>query len=141
MSTSLTSQAEITARNVVDGIATAWASNDPNAFADTYTEDACMILSGNRYFKGRETLRQVVVSQFGSAHKRTTLLQNIIDVRAVSDDAIIVITEGGVLAPGETLPAPERAIHATWVLANDNGSWRIASYQNSRDADSALPGT
>jgi|SRR5882757_5575238 len=141
MSASLTSLEGTIARTVVDGIGEAWARNNPNAFADAYTEDASMILSGNRYFRGRETIRQVATSQFGSAHSQTTLLQNIVNVKALGADAMVVITEGGVLAPNETVPAPDRAIHATWVLARTNGSWLIAAYQNSRDADSALPGT
>ena len=36
-------------QEVIDGIAKAWADNDPNAFADLYTADASMILSGDRY--------------------------------------------------------------------------------------------
>lgn len=140
MSASLVSQQETIARDVVDGIGDAWARNDPNAFANAYTDDATMILSGDRYFTGRETIRQVATRQFESAHRNTTLLQNIINVRALGDDTIVVITEGGVLAPGETVPAPERALHATWVLAKKNDSWQIAAYQNSRDADTVLPG-
>jgi uncharacterized protein (TIGR02246 family) len=131
---------ETAARGVVDSIAEAWAANDADAFADAYTEDASMILSGDRYLRGREVIRTVVGQQFKSGHQGTTLLQDIVDVRFLSPAATVVITEGGVLAPGETQPAPERAIRATWVLAKENNAWLIAAYQNTRNEDSELPG-
>lgn len=127
-------------RGVVDGIAASWAANDPHGFADAYTEDASMILSGDRYFSGREVIRKVVVGQFQSAHRGTTLLQNIVDMRFLSPDTAVVITEGGVLAAGETEPSADRAIRATWVITQENDAWKIAAYQNTRNADQALPG-
>jgi uncharacterized protein (TIGR02246 family) len=133
-------QDEIGIRDVIDGIAKAWESNDPDAFANLYTEDASMILSGDRYLTGREMIRTVVTQQFKSAHKGTTLLQNIVDMRFLGPEAAVAITEGGVLAPHETLPAPERSIRATWVLTKENDGWLIAAYQNTRTADTTLPG-
>jgi uncharacterized protein (TIGR02246 family) len=102
---------------VIDGIAEAWADNNPDGFADLYTADATMVLSGDRFFRGREVIRKVAVEQFKTAHKGTTLLQNIVDTKVLSDDAAVVVTEGGVLAPGQSQPSPERALRATWVLA------------------------
>ena len=131
---------ESAARAVVDNIGKAWAANDANAFADAYTVDGTMILSGDRFMQGRETIRTMATQQFASAHRGTTLLQNIVEVRALGSDAAVVITEGGVLAPGETAPAPERAIRATWVLQKQADEWLIAAYQNTRNADGQLPG-
>ncbi|WP_326846091.1 SgcJ/EcaC family oxidoreductase [Streptomyces kaniharaensis] len=45
-------------------------------------------------------------------------------------DFALVVTQGGVLAPGETEVAGERAIRATWMLARQDGGWLIAGYQN-----------
>jgi uncharacterized protein (TIGR02246 family) len=137
----LKAQDEAGVRGVVDGIRTSWKNNDADGFADAYTADASMILSGNRYFRGRETIRTVAEHQFKSAHQKTTLLQEIVDVRFLNQQAAVVITEGGVLAPGENAPAAERAIRATWVLTRDADAWHIAAYQNTRNADSELPGT
>lgn len=127
-------------REVIDGIAKAWESNDPDAFANLYTADASMILSGDRYLNGREVIRQVITQQFKAAHAGTTLLQNIVDVRSISDDVAVAITEGGVLAPGENLPSDERSIRATWVLRKGGEGWLIAAYQNTRTSEAALPG-
>lgn len=132
---------ESAARAVVERIGKAWEVHDADGFADTYTVDASMILSGDRYLKGRETIRHDITQQFKSAHRGTTLLQDIVDVRFLSSDCAVLITEGGVLAPGETEPAEERALRATWVVVKENGEWLIAAYQNNRRADQKLPGT
>jgi uncharacterized protein (TIGR02246 family) len=42
----------------------------------------------------------------------------------------VLITEGGVLAPGETVAA-ERLIRATWVVAKQDNGWQLAAYHNS----------
>jgi len=128
------------AKGVVDGITEAWAAHDPDAFADAYTTDASLILSGDRYLRGREAIRSVITQQFKSAHQGTTLLQNIVDFRTLTPDSVVVVTEGGVLVPGELQPAPARALRATWVIAKENGTWLIAAYQNTRNEDTQLSG-
>ncbi len=132
--------AVVAVRGVVDGIATSWAANDPHGFADAYTEDASMILSGDRYFSGREVIRKVIVGQFQTAHSGTTLLQNIVDMRFLSPETAVVITEGGVLVADETEPSADRAMRATWVITKEDDAWKIAAYQNTRNADQTLPG-
>ena len=143
MTSSTTDQSteETAARGVVEAIGKAWADNNPDGFADAYTEDATMILSGDRFFRGREVIRKMVRQQFASAHKGTTLLQTVVDLRFLSQDTAVIVTEGGVLVPGETAPSAEREIRATWVLAKQpDQKWSIAAYQNSRNADNPLPG-
>jgi len=143
MTSSMTDLAteEAAARGVVEAIGKAWADNNPDGFADAYAEDASLILSGDRYFRGREVIRKMTRHQFATAHKGTTLLQNIVDLRFLSPDTAVVITEGGVLVPGETVPAAEREIRATWVLnKKPDQKWYIAAYQNGRNADTPLPG-
>lgn len=133
-------QDEAAIRGVVNGIRMAWADNDADAFADAYTQDASMILSGDRYLSGRETIRKVVTQQFRTAHLGTTLLQDVVDLRFIGSGSAVAITEGGVLGPGEVRPAPARAIRATWVLSKQDGKWLIAAYQNTRNEDTQLPG-
>jgi uncharacterized protein (TIGR02246 family) len=135
-----TTQEQAEAKAVVDGVAAAWKDNNPDGFADAYTADASLILSGDRFLQGREMIRAVITQKFKAGHKGTTLLQNIVDLRFPAPSTAVVITEGGVLAPGESEPAPERAIRATWVLVKEDGNWLITAYQNTRNADQALPG-
>jgi uncharacterized protein (TIGR02246 family) len=43
----------------------------------------------------------------------------------------IVVSEDGILFPGQDAVASERLVRATWVLVRRDGGWRIASYHNS----------
>jgi uncharacterized protein (TIGR02246 family) len=132
---------EAAARDVVDRIGRAWAKHDGDAFADAYEKEATLILSGDRFLEGREVIRAVINHQFEAGHANTTLLQNIVNFRFITDGTAVAVTEGGVLATGETTPAPERAIRATWVMnKQSDGEWLIAAYQNTREADTSLPG-
>jgi uncharacterized protein (TIGR02246 family) len=125
---------------VPDRISDAWDANDHRAFAAAYTDSATMILSGDRFVRGRAEILTEVERSFATAHKGTSLVQNIVDVRGTGPDSAVLITDGGVLAPGETTVAPEREIRATWVLTRQRGEWLIAAYQNTRNADGKLPG-
>jgi uncharacterized protein (TIGR02246 family) len=127
-------------RAVPDRVRDAWAANDPEAFAGAYTSDATMILSGDRFFHGRPMILQAIKHSFSGDHAGTKLLQNIVNFRVIGPETAVIITEGGVLAPGETVPARERELRATWVIAKENGEWLVAAYHNGRPAEDQLRG-
>ncbi|MEV7008618.1 SgcJ/EcaC family oxidoreductase [Streptosporangium sp. NPDC051022] len=108
----------------------AWADHDADAFAQIFTEDGTMILPG-LYCKGREEIRAFMASAFEGRFKGTQVTGRPIDVRFLNGEAGVVITQGGVLAPGETEVADERAIRASWAVVKQDGQWYLASYQNS----------
>lgn len=111
-------------------IVAAWARNDGDAFAGVFTDDATMILPNDVFVAGRDEIRTFMTRAFAGPYRGTRVHGEPISVRAVGSDVVVVVTRGGVLAPGETEVAPERAIRATWVLAQVAGEWRIAAYQN-----------
>jgi uncharacterized protein (TIGR02246 family) len=131
---------EAAVRAVPDRIRDAWGAHDAAAFAAAYTSDATMILSGDRYFQGRPSILQAIKHSFAGDHKGTTLLQNIVNFRVIGPQTAVLITDGGVLAPGETVPAHERELRATWVIAKENGEWLVAAYHNGRPAGEQLRG-
>jgi hypothetical protein len=53
------------------------------------------------------------------------------DVRFVNDETAIVVSEGGILFPGETICPADRMVRATWVIAKRDGRWFVAAYHNS----------
>ena len=53
------------------------------------------------------------------------------DVGFLAGDTAIVVSEDGIIFPGQDAVASERLVRATWVLVRREGGWRIASYHNS----------
>jgi uncharacterized protein (TIGR02246 family) len=112
-------------------IVNAWANQDAEAFADVFTEDATMILPG-LYKKGRDEIRDHMKGAFAGPYKGTRVTGQPIDMRFYGRNTAVLVTQGGVLAPGESEVAGERAIRASWIVVREkDGQWRLAAYQNS----------
>lgn len=111
-------------------IVAAWAKNDGDAFAEAFTEDATLILPGDVFLTGREEIRSFMTKGYAGPYKGTRVYGEPLSARSVGGDVVVVVTRGGVLAPGEEQVAAERAIRATWVIAKQDGEWLITAYQN-----------
>lgn len=116
--------------NVLKGVYEAWDAHDADAFVAQYTEDASAILPGS-YRSSRDQIRESMEAGFNSFLKGSTTTNKVLDVRFLNDDAAVVITETGVLFPGETAVPDDRLAIASWVLARRDGEWLLAAYQNS----------
>jgi uncharacterized protein (TIGR02246 family) len=117
-------------------IVDAWAAHDANAFADVFTEDGSLILPGV-FRKGRGQIREFIAEAFAGPYQGTRVTGQPVDLRLLSENTAVLITQGGVLAPGETEVADSRAIRASWIAVKQDGSWRLAAYQNSPTNPSA----
>ncbi|MDH2424478.1 SgcJ/EcaC family oxidoreductase [Sphaerisporangium sp. TRM90804] len=111
-------------------IIAAWANHDAKAFADVFTADGTMILPGF-YRKGADEIEAFMAGAFQGPYKGTQVTGTPLDLRFLTSDSAIVITQGGVLAPGQSELADDRAIRATWVVVKQAGEWKLAGYQNS----------
>ncbi|MCF6469974.1 SgcJ/EcaC family oxidoreductase [Nonomuraea sp. MG754425] len=110
-------------------IIAAWAGNDADAFAEVFTEDATMVLPGN-FAAGREAIRAFMTQAYAGPYRGTRVAGTPISARILGPDFAVLVTKGGVLVPGESEVAPERAVRATWVLAKQDGQWLLTAYQN-----------
>lgn len=53
------------------------------------------------------------------------------DIRFLTDDTAVVVSEGGIIFPGSTLSRAKGLVRATWVLVRHADGWRIACCHNS----------
>jgi uncharacterized protein (TIGR02246 family) len=126
---------------VVSRVNAAWDRNDAEEFAAVYTEDATLILSGDRFFEGREHIARELALSFAGPHKGTRLIADVVSFHWIAPGLAAIVTEGGVVAPGEDTFVWDRALRATWVAARqEDGGYLVAAYQNGRRADGALKG-
>lgn len=117
-------------REVPQRIVKAWADNDADAFAEVFTEDATLILPGDVFIVGKEDIRSFMAAGYAGPYRDTRVHGVPVSVKLLGSQSAVLVTEGGVLAPGDETVAPERAIRATWVLVERDGQWLITSYQN-----------
>ncbi len=95
-----------------------------------YTEDASVIQPGV-YEKDREEIRTNIAAAFADPLNGSRVAAHPVDVRFLTGDTAIVVSEDGIIFPGQDAVASERLVRATWLLVRRDGGWRIASYHNS----------
>ncbi len=108
----------------------AWEANDAEAFVANYLDDASVVQPG-RYKKDREEIRTTMAAGFAGPLQGSRAFDHPQDVRFLTDDTAIVVSEGGIVFPGQDVVPSEALVRATWVLAKRDGSWYVAAYHNS----------
>lgn len=107
----------------------AWEAGDAATFVADYTDDASVIQPGV-YEKDREEIRTAMAAAFAGPLNGSRATDHPVDVRFLTDDTAIVVSEGGIIFPRQDAVASERLVRATWVLVRRDDAWRIASYHN-----------
>lgn len=98
-----------------------------------FTRDASFIVPGqDTYLRSREEIRAYMAAGFSGPLRGVRATATILDLRCLSRDVAVVVTQGGLLFPGETVVPPERIGRQTWVVQRQGSQWRAAAYQNSR---------
>ena len=132
-STTTTAGSDTDRRAILDVFARlyeAWEANDAETFVADYTQDASVIQPGV-YKRDREEIRATMAAGFAGPLKGSRVAAHPVDIRFVTDDTAIVISEDGIIFPGQDAVASEGLVRATWVLVKRDDAWRIASYHNS----------
>ncbi|MEU4394652.1 SgcJ/EcaC family oxidoreductase [Kribbella sp. NPDC023855] len=108
----------------------AWEAGDADGMVANYTADATAILPGSLR-DGRATIRDSMALAFDGPLKGTSTYDKQLSLRFVGSDAAIVISESGVLFPGQTEVPDTGKVNATWVFEKRAGQWLIVAYHNS----------
>ncbi len=116
--------------DVLKGVYNAWEANDAEAFVADYLDDASVVQPGV-YKKSRQEVQSTMAGGFAGPLKGSRVIDQPQDVRFLNEDTAIVISEGGIVFPGQDAVSSQAMVRATWVLAKRDGRWRVAAYHYS----------
>jgi uncharacterized protein (TIGR02246 family) len=108
----------------------AWEAGDADGMVADYTADATAIMTGSLR-DSREAVRENMALAFEGPLKGSSTCNKQLSLRFVGSDAAIVVSESGILFPGQTEVPDAGKVNATWVLEKRDGRWLIAAYHNS----------
>lgn len=111
-------------------IQNAWLRNDADAFADVFTENGSLLLQDNQLVS-REEIRGYMRASFHGLLKGAHVNGWPLDVKFLTPDVAVVVTEGGIIRPGESEIAAENQIRAVWVIVRTEDGPRLVSHQSS----------
>lgn len=126
-----TNENEKAALTVAMRIQAAWKANDADAFADVFLENGSLLMRDNQ-LRGREEIRSYMAGAFRGPLKGYFVKGWPIEVQFLTDSVAMVITEGGIMRPGDTEIPAQSFIRATWVIVRQpDGRLNLASHQGS----------
>jgi uncharacterized protein (TIGR02246 family) len=127
---SFTDAAQKAVLTVPQQIQAAWATNDPDVFADIFTENGSLLMSDTQ-LTSREQIREYMTNGFNGYLRGAHVTGFPLSVKFLRDDVAFVVTEGGIIFAGDTDVKPENAIRATWIIVQRDGAWKLFSHQSS----------
>ncbi|MCX5199503.1 SgcJ/EcaC family oxidoreductase [Streptomyces sp. NBC_00249] len=112
-------------------IQAAWAANDADTFAGLFAENGSLLMQDEQ-LTSREQIRAFMAAGFAGPLKGARVSGGPLLLTFLSEDAAMVITEGGIIRAGEAGIAPEGEIRAMWVIVKGaDGAPQLLSHQSS----------
>ena len=108
----------------------AWEAGDADGMVADYTADATAIITGSLR-DSRDAIRENMALALEGPLNGSSTVNKQLGLRFVGRDAAIVVSESGILFPGQTEVPDTGKVNATWVLEKRDGQWLIAAYHNS----------
>jgi len=107
-----------------------WERNDADFFADTFTENGSLLMQDDQ-LRSREEIRSFMAAGFQGKYKGARVRGWPLTVKFLTDEAAMVISQGGILLAGEDTVAPQRAVRVTWIVVKQQGQLKLFSHQSS----------
>lgn len=108
----------------------AWDAGNADAFADVFVDNGSILFDDDQ-LTDREVIRDYLTEAFAGKYEGTRCVHDPIEVRILTPDTAVVITEGGLLYDDETTVPADRAVRATWVTVRRDSEWQLFSQQTS----------
>jgi uncharacterized protein (TIGR02246 family) len=125
-----TSEKEKAILTVPQLIKEGWARNDGDFFADNFVENGSLLMQDEQ-LTSREQIREFMTAGFAGIYKGARVDGWPLEIRFLADDVAFVVTQGGIILPGETEIAPQREIRAVWIIVKRGDAWKLMSHQSS----------
>ena len=106
----------------------AWNAGNADAYAAEFAEDATYVIFTGALTVGRAAIRDDHVPLFTTWQKGSRLSMRVLDVNRLRDDAVVVVTDGGI-GKGTTVRHNKMQ---TYVFVRQPDRWVCAAFQNTR---------
>lgn len=114
------------AHAIISGVYDAWNARDVAAFVGGYSDSATATLTGV-HLDGKAAIRTTMTAAFEGPLNGSHVCHEVASTRRIGD-AMIVAGRSAFVLPGEAEPTPDHVALTTWVLALEDGVWRIQAY-------------
>ncbi|MFI6574885.1 SgcJ/EcaC family oxidoreductase [Nocardiopsis sp. NPDC050513] len=111
-------------------IQAAWLANDADFFASVFTPEGSLLIQDEE-LPDREAIHAFMAAGFQGPLRGAHVKGWPLAMRFLAPDVALVVTQGGIVMPGEDAVAPEREIRAVWVIVRRSGRWHLMSHQSS----------
>ena len=115
---------------LIKRLTAAWTANDADAMSELYAEDGTVVLPGDVYLKGRPAIRDWLAWAFETKWKGTTVLGVPLEMRYLTDDICLLVSQGGAYLPGADHVTEADAIRGIWIFVRQDGDWIVTAYEN-----------
>jgi uncharacterized protein (TIGR02246 family) len=106
----------------------AWDAGDAAAYATEFTEDASYVIFIGSASRGRAQIERDHIPLFTRWQKGSRMSMHVRQVLPLGDDAIVVVTEGGI-GKGERIRHDKVQ---TFVFTREGDRWLCAAFQNTK---------
>lgn len=110
----------------------AWNNGDGDLYASFFTDDCDYIAFNGQHIKGRTANAKLHNDLFRGFLKKSKLTGKIISIKPLSDNVVIFYAIGAVQLRFQKNEPKKRLSINTNVVVKSEGSWKIASFQNTR---------
>jgi len=122
---------EKAALTVAMRIQAAWAANDADAFAGVFAENGSLLMRDTQ-LTSQDEIHSFMARGFDGPFKGACVKGWPIAVRFLTDEVAMIVTEGGIMLPGDDDIAAANFIRATWIVARQpDGQLKLVSHSSS----------